>query len=467
MHLLPNTYLHNNKYRIVSTISQGGFGITYKAEDLALGRIVAIKEFFFSNHCARKPESNELISSSFDMELVSKLKARFIEEARRLAKLNHQNIVAIHDVFEENDTAYFVMEYIEGGSLEDLVKREGRVSTLKAIDFIKQIGSALSYLHKRKICHLDIKPANILLDENGTIKLIDFGVSKQYDDEDNHTTTFLAVSKGYAPLEQYSKNGVKVFQPASDIYALGATLYFLLSGQQPLEASTLVTTPLPCIINVPDAVNQTISKAMSVKFIDRQQTVNEFIQQIKDDKQPISTTSKQEPKVPEIPNDATEIVSENYSSAIIKSRKELFFNKAAKGILWSLVFLGFMQYIYVDASIKIFASVFHLSLKALKISSMVSTALSVGIGLYILFFCFGYEFIKNNDSSRNLFSLLSAFVYYAVLVLFILIIPNSEKLMVRNWFFASATIFPFILYFVRYVLFSKIWNKYFANRNTK
>ena len=474
MHLHPNTFLHNKKYLIISTIAQGGFGITYMAKDLALDRIVAIKEFFYGNLCSRKSDSNEVLGSTGEGSIVEKLKIRFIEEAKRLAKLNHRNIVTVHDVFEENGTAYFVMEYIVGGSLEEYVKKNGCISELLVMHFIDQIAIALNHLHKRRICHLDIKPANILLTEYGIVKLIDFGLSKQYEDDNNQTSTFLAVSNGYAPLEQYTKSGVSQFQPPTDIYSFGATVYFLLSGQRPPEATVLVTTPLKPIMGVSKEVNAAISRAMSVNINDRQQTVDEFIQQI--DTAKISEITKAKQKLPEdnFPrkeieeqiDDDTEIVSKKESNSIEASRKIIFFRRLGKGLLWATVFLIFMKFVYLEASIWGYAWLFNVPVKALKISSAANTAFTLGVSIYALVFCLAYEFIEGTDKNRNFLSLFTAFIFYAVLVLVIYIIPNPEKQLVKNWFFASAAIFPIIVYFVRYIVISKLLNSFF-NRKMK
>ena len=148
------------------------------------------------------------------------------------------HIVRIYDIFEENETAYYVMEFVEGGSLDTLVKTSGPLPEARAFELIMQTAQALNSLHQRQTMHLDVKPANILLrkDEQGhdDIVLIDFGVSKHYDQKGHQTTTTpVGYSKGFAPLEQYREGGVQAFSPTTDIYSLGATLYFLLTGKAP------------------------------------------------------------------------------------------------------------------------------------------------------------------------------------------------------------------------------------------
>jgi len=277
MQLPSETLLQGGKYRIIEKIGQGGFGVTYKAEDTALERMVAIKEFFFAANCERQTGTNQVTFSANNSELVTKLKHKFLNEAKRLAKFTHNSIVSIYDVFEENGTAYFSMEYIKSGSLDDLVRKSGELSESKALTYIQQLGEVLHYLHSRQTCHLDIKPANVLLDENGRIKLIDFGLSKQYEINTAHTTTLLAVSKGYAPIEQYSQGGISDFSPTADIYSLGATLYFLLKGEAPPEAIQLVVSKLPEIKNVSDATNTAIQYAMKANSKERPQSVTEWL----------------------------------------------------------------------------------------------------------------------------------------------------------------------------------------------
>ena len=272
--------LQNGKYIINSTLGQGGFGITYEAEQVSLRRKVAVKEFFMKDICNRDEATSRIsVPSVGSKELVSKFKDKFIREARMIAGLDHEHIVKIHDVFEENGTAYYVMEYLGGGSLGDGVKAGKAMSEQEAVNSIRQIASALSYLHKKGIIHFDVKPSNVLKTEDGKLKLIDFGISKHYDDAGVQTSsTPVGISKGYAPLEQYKQGSdLKSFTPATDIYALGATLYALLTGTNPPEASDVSEDGLPIIAGVSPAVMHTIEKAMQPRRKDRPQSVEEFL----------------------------------------------------------------------------------------------------------------------------------------------------------------------------------------------
>lgn len=171
--------------------------------------------------------------------IMERYKQKFLKEARTIAKLDHPGIVRIHDVFEENGTAYYVMDFIEGENLNDKVKREGPLSEEKALGYIRQIGEALAYVHKRSIMHLDVKPANVIVRrEDDKAILIDFGTAKQYDSEGTQTsTTPVGLSVGYAPIEMNNPGGVQTFSPETDVYSLGATLYYLVTGNNPPSAS--------------------------------------------------------------------------------------------------------------------------------------------------------------------------------------------------------------------------------------
>ena len=237
-HLQPNTTLQGGKYRIERVLGQGGFGITYLATQTSLQRKVAIKEFFMKEFCSRDEATLTMLTSSVgSSKQVEQYRKKFIKEARNLARLNHPNIISVIDVFEENGTVYYAMPYLIGGSLLDYVKVHGTLSETMAMKYVRQIAGALKYMHEEEhICHYDVKPANILIDDKDNAVLIDFGISKNYDSAGHETTTTpVGMSEGYAPIEQYQQN-VEEFSPTSDVYALGATLYFLLHGKRPVSA---------------------------------------------------------------------------------------------------------------------------------------------------------------------------------------------------------------------------------------
>ena len=280
MHLSNGTLLQGGKYKIEKKLGQGGFGITYLASQVLLGRKVCIKEFFYKEYCERDATtSNVTLGTKSSRELVDKFMKKFIKEASTISRLDHRNIIRIHDIFTENNTAYYVMEYHSGGSLGDLVKSRGMLPESDAVRYITQIAEAVGYIHERNINHLDIKPANILLNNEGASVLIDFGLSKQYDAQGDQTSsTPVGISHGYAPMEQYNPGGVSTFSPQSDIYSLGATLYKLVTGNTPPKASEILNDGLPALpAHLSAGVRKAIEQAMQPRKKDRPATVKEFL----------------------------------------------------------------------------------------------------------------------------------------------------------------------------------------------
>ena len=164
MNLTSGTLLERGKYRIISTLGRGGFGITYFAEQVLVRRKVCIKEFFPKDFYKRDEGSCSIsILSQGQALTMSRFKEKFLKEAQTIAALDHPNIIHILDVFEENNTAYYVMEYVEGGSLGDLVKQRGALAEAVAVRYIKEVASALGHIHEHKINHLDVKPGNLMV----------------------------------------------------------------------------------------------------------------------------------------------------------------------------------------------------------------------------------------------------------------------------------------------------------------
>lgn len=280
MNLKQGSLLKNGEYRIEMVLGQGGFGITYLATHVSLDDKVAIKEFFMKELCNRDEENSEVsVGSIGSMEQVERHRQKFIKEARNIRKLKHRNIVPVIDVFEENGTAYYVMEYFGGGSLADKVKC-GPIPEAEALHYIRQVADALEFIHSRKVMHLDVKPGNVLVDEAGNAVLIDFGISKQYDGYGGQTsTTPVGVSPGYAPSEQYMMGGVGLFSPATDIYSLGATLYKLVTGLTPPEANYVDDEGLPSLpTTLSPAVCRAIEAAMQPRRKERPQSIGEFLE---------------------------------------------------------------------------------------------------------------------------------------------------------------------------------------------
>ena len=279
MNLKQGTQLQGGRYRIEKVLGQGGFAITYLAEQKAPCRKVAIKEFYMADFCERNDDTSYVtLGTSGSREMVKRYLDKFLKEAQNISELEHRNIVSIIDVFEENGTAYYVMKYCSGGSLADRLK-DGPMKETDAMYYIRQVADALDFIHSRNIMHLDVKPANILINEQGEAVLIDFGISKHYGRDDRATTsTPVGISHGYAPLEQYSKSGVSTFSAATDIYSLGATLYKLLTGVTPPEASEVNDSGLPALPSgLSSSVCSAIRAAMQPRRVDRPQSIKEFL----------------------------------------------------------------------------------------------------------------------------------------------------------------------------------------------
>lgn len=287
--LSNNAVLCNSKYKIERVLGQGGFGITYKAimKEIVSGSLgnmevdvpVAIKEFFMKDTCDREEGTGKItVPSQGSRTLVELYRKKFVKEAKNLAQMNHPHIVKVVDVFEENDTVYYVMQYLSGGSLADYVKLHGALDEAIAINYIQQIGSALEYMHQKHICHYDVKPSNILLDDKGGAMLIDFGISKGYTEEGHQTSsTPVGISAGYAPLEQYQQS-LQDFSPATDVYGLAATLFYLLTGKNPPEASIVLNEGIEDKpISISDRVWYAIEQGMNPRKKDRVQTISDFI----------------------------------------------------------------------------------------------------------------------------------------------------------------------------------------------
>ena len=285
MHLKNNTLLQVGKYKIERFIASGGFGCTYEAYHTLLDMRVALKEFFVSDFCNRDEKTGQVtVGTLSKVELYGKLKKKFMDEARALYKMKHPGIVRVIDVFEENGTAYYAMEYIDGQSLSDVVKKRGKLPEAEAVGYIRQVAEALKYVHSLNRLHLDIKPGNIMLGKDGKAVLIDFGASKHYDDETGeNTSTLLGINtKGYAPVEQVNQSFMS-FSPATDIYALGATLYKLLTGITPPPSTMLVSeeatlTPLPSFIS--SSTRKAVESAMQLLRKHRPQTVDAWMQML-------------------------------------------------------------------------------------------------------------------------------------------------------------------------------------------
>lgn len=295
--LAIGTILHGEAYdyKIMDVLGQGTFGITYKAKveiKGALGRLdsnmyVAVKEFFMKEVNGRE-NSSVTSGSTSNGGLFYYYRDKFEREARNLSTLSHPNIVKVLEAFHANGTTYYSMEYIDGISLDKKIAQspQGRMPLTEAIETLKQIGAAIAFMHSRNMLHLDVKPGNVMMRKDGTAVLIDFGLSKQYtsNGEPESSTKVGAGTPGYAPIEQASYHEGKGFPTMMDVYALGGTLFKMLTGQRPPEASEILNEGFPADslrqFFIPDNIVNSISKAMAPLKKDRWQTVDEFVKHL-------------------------------------------------------------------------------------------------------------------------------------------------------------------------------------------
>lgn len=295
--LAIGTILHGEAYdyKIMDVLGQGTFGITYKAKvemKGALGRLdsnmyVAVKEFFMKEVNGRE-NSSVTSGSTSNGGLFYYYRDKFEREARNLSTLSHPNIVKVLEAFHANGTTYYSMEYIDGISLDKKIAQspQGRMPLTEAIETLKQISAAIAFMHSRNMLHLDVKPGNVMMRKDGTAVLIDFGLSKQYtsDGEPESSTKVGAGTPGYAPIEQASYHEGKGFPTMMDVYALGGTLFKMLTGQRPPEASEILNEGFPTDslrqLFIPGNIVNSISKAMAPLKKDRWQTVDEFVKHL-------------------------------------------------------------------------------------------------------------------------------------------------------------------------------------------
>lgn len=283
------TILNNGewRYKIIGILGQGGFGITYLAMgEVKVGNVTtdakfAIKEHYPNTFCNRMGQlvvTNEDSASEYERS-----KSDFISEAKKIHALGtaNDNIVRVNEVFEENQTAYYVMQYINGVSLTDYVKSKKRLSCNEALTLLLPIFNAVDFLHKSRINHLDIKPDNIMLHDSidGKVPvLIDFGLSVHFKKNGEKTSPkgVMGVSEGYSPLEQYA--GIKEFNPATDIYALAATMLYTLTGETPKGASDLKLSELRTSLAklAPQQTIDALCKALNKSYEDRTSSVSAF-----------------------------------------------------------------------------------------------------------------------------------------------------------------------------------------------
>ena len=293
-YLKPGIELFNGRYTIGNVLGRGGFGITYIAWDHIADKKVSIKEYFPSEFSSRNENSSTLsVFSGSEQENFRKGLISFTDEANRLAKLSSiDGIIKIFDCFEENNTAYIVMEYLEGESLAEKLKRENKMSVDETLNMMMPIMKSLVSVHNEGIIHRDISPDNIYVLKDGTAKLLDFGASRQSFLEETRSLTVI-VKAGYSPEEQYTSNGKQ--GTWTDVYALASTMYRMITGKKPDDAIARTTSLhtakkdsmmsiTECGIDANKNVLQAIERAMNVYINERTQDVQTFIDELQQDK---------------------------------------------------------------------------------------------------------------------------------------------------------------------------------------
>lgn len=286
--LSEGTTLHGadgHVYTLRGVLGTGGFGITYAADD-ADGNMFAVKEMFPSDLCRRDAASGSLIVDDLSkIDTLAKLRERFISESNNIARCHHSSIVRVYDTFRANGTAYMVMERVSGLNLKEVVRRHS-LEYAATVDVLRQISSALAYLHSHGIVHLDVKPDNIIMGNDGRIVLIDFGLSRSVGPSGIVTDsdrTVAAVSHGYAAPEQYASARGAEPGVRSDVYSLAATAVKMLTGNTPPRPEQVRDHPESINVpTIPPYANAAIARAMTYDMTRRTPSVSEFFASFSD-----------------------------------------------------------------------------------------------------------------------------------------------------------------------------------------
>ena len=332
--LQVGTILHGT-YKIESYLASGGFGNTYLAKNIEFDETYAIKEFFVKGVCQRDGDSTTIsVSNAENTNSFEQQREKFKKEARRLRSLSNPHIVKVYDLFEENGTAYYVMDYVDGENLSARLKRTNApLAESEVRNYLNQILDGLEAIHNKGMFHLDIKPANIMVDSHDVVKLIDFGASKQQSTVGGATmSTGISYTNGYAPSEQMAQSYDK-FGPWTDFYALGATMYKLLTNQDPPSVSDLSEDEtedkhlaLP-MTNVSGEMKKLVVWMMQEKRLKRPKNVGEIRRILQQSS--VATSNNEETKVFSPHQSYANSVSEGEETQLIESTV----SQSAKGIL--------------------------------------------------------------------------------------------------------------------------------------
>ncbi len=333
----------NNRYLVGKVIGNGGFGITYIGWDNSLNQKIAIKEYFPREFASRVEGQTHISIFSGERSIqFNSGKTKFIEEAQRLAKFNQKKgIVHVYDYFEQNDTAYIIMEYVEGETYKERLKRMGKIPYQEALDVIIQVLDILDVVHSSGIIHRDIAPDNIMLTKEGDVVLLDFGASRFAATEQSKSLSVILKS-GYAPEEQYRSHGNQ--GPWTDVYAVSATFYKLVTGVTPQasierHAKDLLKPMSKMGVKVPKSVENAIMNSLNIRIEDRTQNAKDFLDSLHADK-------------------------------VKRKREKLLFTDIGRWPLWAKIIIPVMS-IVVGIFISLIASgVIHFNLNETQVSKI-------------------------------------------------------------------------------------------------
>ena len=305
------------RYTIKSVLGQGGFGITYLGMDELYQRKVAIKEFFPQGIVTRNTEYEDTVTVTYVEEKADyeKGKERFLKEARTMAKFSkNEGIVKVLDFFEINNTAYIVMEYLEGITLKQYIRENQRITLEELVRLLVPLIESLDEIHSQGMIHRDISPDNIMVLPDGRIKLMDFGAARDYT-KFGEKTLSIVLKPGYAPPEQYQTHGIQ--GPWTDIYALCATMYTCITGETPPDAiDRVIDDHLKKIsefgITIPPQVESVIIKGMSVSAKDRYQDIKDFCEDLYGGYEEIPASENEEIEIEQV------LIKENVENKVKK-----------------------------------------------------------------------------------------------------------------------------------------------------
>ena len=322
-HVLKPFTILQGKYLVGNVLGEGGFGITYMGLDLNLEIRIAIKEFYPNGFVTRESEVTSMVTNytRSDSGQYEKWRDSFVREARSLARFsNLPGIVHVRDFFQENNTAYIVMEFVEGETLKNYLKRYGgRIPVDDTLSMMKPVIQALSKVHEAQIIHRDISPDNIMVQEDGQVKLIDFGAARDFGTADEKSMSVL-LKPGFAPEEQYRSRGNQ--GPWTDVYALCATIYRCITGEKPPESmdrmrEDILKRPSSFGIQISPSVEAALLAGLEVYAEKRIKTMSELSAKLYDNGSVFTPEPHQTVRQPQIDNAVPVKADSNKKNRII------------------------------------------------------------------------------------------------------------------------------------------------------